>query len=137
MKKVVTGIFAILFLAFLASCSFSTAHIDDVKMCTRIANNQCTQDNPIFSTGTPEIFISCHLKNAPENTKVRFDWNYYGQKKFTIRSVTLNSGDKIGTLNLQASLSRPNNGWPKGDYEVAISIMDTDKEPVIKKFSVQ
>ncbi len=139
MKKITTSFFTVIILILLSSCDFSvsTAHIDDVKMCTRISNNQCPADNPTFSRNTPEIYVSCHLKNAPENTKVRFDWNYYGQKKFTIRSVTLDSGDKTGTLNLQSSLSRPTNGWPVGEYEVAISIVGVDKSPVIKKFSVQ
>jgi len=139
MKKIISSLFVVAFLLFLAACDFnvSTAHIADVKMCTRIQDNQCAADQPNFSKGTPEIFISCHLKNAPENTKVKFAWYYYGQKKIAIDAVTLSSGNRVGNLNLQSSLSRPNNGWPVGEYEVVISIVGMDKEPVVKKFTVQ
>lgn len=139
MKKTLLSISVTAMILFLSACSFnfSSARITDVKMCTHVSNNQCASDNPTFTRNTPEIYVSCHLKNAPENTKVRFDWNYYGQKKFTIRSLTLNSGNKTGTLNLQASLSRPNNGWPVGEYEVVITLVGLDKEPVVKKFTVQ
>ncbi|MCD4772246.1 MAG: hypothetical protein K8R41_02545, partial [Bacteroidales bacterium] len=66
-----------------------------------------------------------------------FAWFYYGQEKVRIDAVKLNSGDQIGTLNLQSSFTRPNNGWPVGEYEVVITILGTEKEPVVKKFSVQ
>jgi len=139
MKKIITNFVAIAFLMFITSCefNFSTANIDDVKMCTSINDNQCGSDNPNFTPSTPEIFISCHLKNAPENTEVEFAWFFYGQEKIAIDVVKLNSGDQIGTLNLQSSFSRPNNGWPVGEYEVIITILGTEKEPVVKKFWVQ
>jgi len=139
MKKIILSVFAVALLFWLSGCEFSatTAHVDDVKMCTSINNNQCASDNPNFSTNTAEIFISCHLKNAPENTKVQFAWFYNGQKKIAIDAVTMSSGNRTGTLNLQSSLSRPNNGWPRGQYEVVITILDSSKDPVIKKFTVQ
>ena len=141
MKKFAAKLFiaGIFLTAMLSSCNFSvsTAHIDDVKMCTRVSDNQCPADKPAFSRNTPVIFVSCHLKNAPENTRVKFTWYYYGKNKVKITSVKLNSGNKTGTLNLQSSLSRPTRGWPVGEYEVAISIEGVDKAPVIKKFSVQ
>lgn len=139
MKKTILSLFIGAFLFGLSACEFSvtTAHVTDVKMCTRINDNQCASDNPNFSTNTREIFVSCHLKNAPEDTKVKFAWFYNGQKKIAIDAVTMSSGKRTGTLNLQSSLSRPNNGWPRGEYEVVITIPDTDKEPVIKKFTIQ
>lgn len=120
-------------------CKFNvnTAHIDAVKMCDRLNDNRCTADNPTFSSNTPYVFISCQLKNAPKNTDVLFEWFYYGQKKMRITSNKVSSGDKIGTLNLQSDLSMPNNGWPVGEYEVVVTILGTDKEPVVKKFTVQ
>lgn len=139
MKKNLSILSVIAFIMFVSSCSFNvtTANIDNVKMCTSINNNQCSSDNPNFKSNTREIFISCNLNNAPNNTEVEFAWFYYGQKKISIDAVKLNSGDKIGTINLQSSLSRPNNGWPLGEYEVVITILGTEKEPVVKKFSVQ
>ncbi len=121
----------------LSSCNFSSAKIKDAKMCTSLSANLCNDDNPVFESTTAEIFVSCQLKNAPENTDIEFAWFYYGQQKISIEALSLNSGSNTGTLNLQSSINRPNNGWPLGDYEVVISILDTDKDPIIKKFSVE
>lgn len=137
MKKVINPFTLLGFALFFVACSVTTANIDDVKVCTSISDNQCPSDNPVFNTNTPEIFISCHLNNAPENTEVEFAWFYYGQQKIAIDAVKLSSGSKIGTLNLQSSLSKPSNGWPQGKYEVVLSIVGFDKEPFVKTFSVQ
>jgi hypothetical protein len=139
MKTLLSAIVIFALFLPLNSCdfSFSTAHIDNIKMCSSMIDNQCTSDNPQFNTGTPEIFISCQLKNAPENTNVEFAWYYLGKEKIKIDAVRLNSGDRIGTLKLHSSLMHPNNGWPTGEYEVMIRILDTSKEPVIKKFIVK
>jgi len=138
MKKQIITLLAAAAL-FMTGCEFnySSANIDNVKMCTSISDNQCNSDNPNFTPVTPEIYVSCQLKNAPENTNVEFAWFYLGQQKIKIDAVTFNSGDLIGTVNMQSSLSRPNNGWPVGEYEVVISIPGTEKDPVVKKFSVQ
>jgi len=115
MKKLVGTLAIVSLLVLYSACNVTTANIDDVKMCTSISDNQCAADNPVFEVSTPEIYISCHLNNAPENTEVEFAWFYYGQEKIAIDAAKLNSGSNIGTLNFQSSLSRPNNGWPEGD----------------------
>jgi len=137
MKKKFQSLAVISMFLFFAACSVTTANIDNVKMCTSISDNQCPSDNPVFNTYTAEIFLSCQLNNAPENTEVEFAWYYLGQSKIAIDAVKLNSGSNIGTLNLQSSLSKPFNGWPVGDYEVVLSIVGFDKDPIVKKFSVQ
>ena len=139
MKNSTSILLFLLFFFSMSSCNFNSAHIDidDVKMCTIITDNQCLSDHPVFSPSTEEIYVSCQLKNAPENTNIEFSWYYLGKQKIKIDAVTLNSGNKLGTLDLQSSLSRPNNGWPAGEYEVSIKILDTEKEPVIKKFNVK
>ncbi len=136
MKKRINLFALVSVILVLAACSATTAHVDNVKMCTSVTDNLCNQDNPTFTTTTPEIYCSCNLKNAPENTEVEFAWYYLGDQKIAIDAVTISSGDRIGTLDLQTSLSKPFNGWPKGKYEVAISIVGFDKT-VVKSFSVQ
>ncbi len=126
-------------LVLFSQCNFSvtTAHITNVKICAQIYNNRCESDNPDFSTETPEINVTCTLKNAPENTRVKISWYYLGQKKINIDEVVLNSGNNSKPLDLHSSLSKPNNGWPKGEYEVAIEIVDAHNEPVVRRFNVQ
>jgi len=137
MKKLMKSLAVISLIVFYSACNVTTANIDDVRMCTSISDNQCSSDNPVFGVSTPEIYISCHLNNAPENTEVEFAWFYYGQDKVAIDAIKLNSGSNTGTLSFQSSLPRPDNGWPIGDYEVVISIVGFDKAPIVKKFSVQ
>jgi len=124
-------------ISFLNACNFSTANISDIKVCSSINDNQCTTDKAIFNTNTPEIFVSCHLNNPPQNTQVEFAWFYLGDKRIPIDSVVLSSGENIGKLNLNSSLSKPNNGWPTGDYEIVITLLETEKEPLTKQFEVQ
>ncbi len=127
----------ILFLLILTSCNLNMVDIDQVKMCAFLIDNQCLSDISVFSPSTKEIFISCQLHNAPENTNVKFTWYYLGRQKIEIDAVRLNSGDQAGTLHFQSSLTRPNNGWPTGAYLVSIQVMGEGTEPTIKKFNVK
>ncbi len=139
MKNRLLSMLVVVALVVLTGCktNIDTIHVSKVKMCKHINGNQCYNDRPTFSPSTPEIFVSCQVKNAPEKTRVLFSWFYYGQKKVEITSSTVNSGKKTGVLNLQSSLSKPNNGWPVGEYEIVINIVGSAKEPAVKKFTVQ
>ncbi|MGK0411826.1 MAG: hypothetical protein ACJA1B_000008 [Polaribacter sp.] len=137
MKKAIHIFVTLSLVLFFTACNFSTANIDDVKMCTNITDNQCPSDNPVFSTTSPLIYVSCHLNNAPENTDVKMEWIYLGEQRLVIDAVLQNSGSNIGNLNIQSNLSKPTNGWPIGDYEIVLTIVGTDKEPNVKTFSIQ
>ena len=134
-KYQVIVILAIIVLSFFFD--LNSAHIENVKMCTELSGDQCTSDVPIFEVNSPQIVVSAELKNPPSDTQVEFTWNYVSNGTTKIDAVILNSGDNIGTLELHSSLSRPNNGWPQGDYEVVIKILDTEKEPIVKSFYVR
>jgi hypothetical protein len=120
-------------------CEFnvSTAKVTDVKICTALADGLCDNDNPVLSTAAMDIFASCILKHSVAETRVKFTWFYYGETKIEIDNVELNTGDKIGNLNLHSSLSRPNNGWPIGVYEVVIEVQTDNADPVVKQFSIE
>ncbi len=118
-------------------CSVSTARVTDAKVCTQLDGNLCTQDNETLPASAREIYASCTLKNAPENTDVKFTWYYYGDTKFEIDNVILSSGENFGNLDMYSSLSRPNNGWPRGVYEVTIEVVTDNAKPVVKQFNIQ
>lgn len=123
----------------LSACNFNvtTAHIENVKMCTEIKSNECTESIFTFQNTAQNICISCELENDPGNTLVTFIWKYNNNGEFMIiDEVTLNSSNKGTQVNLQSSLSRPYNGWPSGVYEVEIIIEDSQKEPVIQEFVI-
>ncbi len=128
-------ILALIILSFFFD--FNTAHIEDVKMCNTLNTNQCTNDKPVFDVNTPQIAVSCKLENPPMGTQVQFSWFYISDGRTEIDAVVVNSGEEIGTLDLNSSLNKPSNGWPKGDYEVIIKILDTEKDPIVKSFWVK
>lgn len=121
----------------LNSCEVSTARLTDPKVCTSLTEDLCENDMPEISTQAGELAASCKLKNAPPNTKVKFTWMYYGETKITIDDVTFDSGSEGTSLNLNSTLSRPNNGWPKGVYEVEMQILIENKKPLIKQFTIK
>ena len=41
------------------------------------------------------------------------------------------------TSTLPSQMKSARNGWPQGDYEVVVSIVGFDIDPIVKKFSVQ
>lgn len=136
-KYLLLIIVALIVLAIVFDVDLNSAHIENVKVCTQISGNLCDADQTFFQSNSPQIVVSCELKNPPTETKVEFTWNYLSNGITKIDAVTLNSGDNIGTVEMNSTLNRPNNGWPQGDYEVVIKILETDKEPAIKKFYVK
>lgn len=139
MKKFFT--YLILVFIIIVGLSFffdlNSAHIEEVKICDQISGSICQIDKAIFETNTPQIYVSCELRNPPGETQVQFSWYYLQNGRTEIDAVILDNGDEIGNVDMYSTLSRPNNGWPKGDYEVVIKILDTEKDPVIKSFYVR
>ena len=124
----------------LTSCEFevTTAHINDIKTCVYLSGDLCDSENLTFNTNDPQIYVSCKLKNAPENTLVTFIWTYVeGDNPIIIDKVTLNSSDYGIDVDMNSNLSRPNNGWPIGKYEIIIKIGNNDSTPHVKTFEVK
>ncbi len=120
-----------------SGCEYSSATISDAKICTSLNGNICSSDDEVIQGNPATIYASCALKYAPENTEIKFSWYYYGQTKIEIDNVILNSGTNGTDLDVFSSLSRPNNGWPNGDYEVVIQLMIEGKDPLVKQFKIQ
>jgi hypothetical protein len=128
--------FAMMF-SILSSCEVSTARLTDPRVCTSLTQDLCSNDMPEISVQADSLVASCKLKNAPPDTKVKFTWMYYGETKITIDDVTFDSGNEGTNLNLNSTLSRPANGWPKGVYEVEMKILIENKKPLIKQFTIK
>jgi len=139
MKKFFLILLAVIIGVVILSFFFDldSTHLEDVKVCDQIVDNQCPEDEPVFDVNSPQIVVSCKLGNPAPDSNVEFTWYYTTDGRTKIDAVVLNSGDHIGSLDLHSSLSRPNNGWPTGDYEVVIQILNTEKEPIVKKFYVR
>ena len=139
MKKFFLLIFTVIIIVIILSyfIDFNSSHIKEIRICHQIENHQCPNDEPVFDSQSPEIFLSCKLGNPIPETNIEFAWYYTTNIRNKIEVVILNSDDYIETLQIHTSLSRPEKGWPLGDYEVIITILNTKKEPIIKKFYVR
>jgi hypothetical protein len=115
---------------------FSTANVSDIQICDQLQGQLCGADNASLFANTPQICVSCKLKNAPQDTKVKFVWKYLEGDPVVIDEVILNTADKGMSLDLHSTLSRPYNGWPKGKYAVEVSIGENGDSPKVKRFEI-
>ncbi len=130
-------LFCTMMFSILSSCEVSTARLTDPMVCNSLTQDLCSTDMPEISVQADSLVASCKLKNAPPDTKVKFTWMYYGEDKITIDDVTYDSGNEGTNLNLNSTLSKPANGWPKGVYEVEMKILIDNKKPLIKQFTIK
>ncbi|HBL75702.1 MAG: hypothetical protein A2W90_17480 [Bacteroidetes bacterium GWF2_42_66] len=144
-KPIIISVIVIVAIFFILGGSFgeggcqfniSTAKLSDAKICTSLTGNLCDQDNLVLPASTPMIYVTCMLKYAAANTKVKFSWMYYGDTKFEIDNVVLDTGDKVSDLELHSNLPCPDGGWPTGVYEVVIQIQTDNAKPLIKQFNI-
>lgn len=141
MKKLLTAALVLLAAAVMGACAASSANLTDIRMCDNAdSEGACISDKSTFRTDTDEIFLSAQLENAPGDTKVTATWKYLGGEEGVdpqeIDSVTVTT-EEAGTLPFYSSMPAGDSGWPKGDYEVILTLGTDNSEPVSRKFSVR
>jgi len=139
MNKITFLLLIALLVSLQFSCNVSTATIKDVKLCTELSDQtQCGLDSPDFNVESPFLFVSCRLVYAPEDSEVTFTWYFMSKDPVKIDEVTMRAGDfgSGSTYYFSSYLSRPDAGWPSGDYEVHISLNTDNSAPVIKSFRI-
>jgi hypothetical protein len=78
-----------------------------------------------FATDTPKIFVRAHMTDAVKSgSKVVVSWiavdtGGVAPPNYKIDEVSL---DVILANVIDSALSKPDNGWPVGDYNVVFSI---------------
>ncbi len=121
----VLGIFC--FSSIFPSCS--TANLSDVKVCTSINGSDCSSSESSFPSETPVIYCSAKLNNAPDDTKVTFEWKHNGE--------SFGKADVAGGSGFVNSSYRPPSVFPPGKYTVTVKINVDNSEPVTKEFTVE
>ena len=123
----------ILMSLFFVECeiSISTAKLGEATMCTKVdeKTKKPVEKTDVFTSDTPEIFCSVKLSSAPSDTNIKSEWIYvkgeaenlsdYKIDEFTITTE--------GTKYVSFSLSRPNTGFPKGEYILKLYLNDEFK----------
>ena len=126
----------ILLSLFFIGCeaSFSTAKLGDAAMCTEVDEKtmEPIKKTELFTSDTPEIFCSVKLLSAHPDTSIRSEWIYvkgeaenlsdYKIDEFTITTE--------GTKYISFSLTRPDTGFPKGEYMLKLYLDDEIKKSV-------
>jgi hypothetical protein len=116
---------------------FTTASLSKATMCKSVDSETREPVEPtnVFSPDTPEIFCSVNLSNAPSDTEVSSEWIYV---KGELEDVSDYLIDKVsittdGTRYVSFSVTRPDNGWPTGDYKVVLYLDGNEKTSVTFK----
>lgn len=148
MKKKKLSVPAIVLLALmmmlvtsLAGCTFSvsTASLSEATMCKSVdtQTKRPVEKTDVFIPDTPEIFCSVKVSNAPPDTQITAVWVYIQGEAKDLTNYKINEYALTGsgTRYLSFSLTRPDKGWPIGDYEVRFFIDGQEKLTV--PFKVQ
>ena len=133
MKKIILActLITILFVSIGCSVRFTTANYSNIQMASEIddSNNKPINTTTIFDVTAPMLYVTGTLNNAPDGTVIKAEWLYIDNDPvISIDSVELEIKDV--TTDFYFSLSKPNNDWPTGKYEVKLYIDDEYKQSV-------
>ena len=132
MTRIILWVLPILVLAgWGCEFSISTAKLSDAVLCfgVDVVTKKPLDKADVFSQDTPEIFCSVKLSNAPSETSVKSEWIYVkgeveSLSDYTIDEFTLSAD---GTTYISFSLTRPDTGFPKGEYVLKLFLDDEEK----------
>jgi hypothetical protein len=113
---------------FATACSFSvsTANIQDAIMTNSIdADGKPGEEVVSFPADASVLYVSAKLRNAPDNTQIKFVWTYVTDNQ-KLAEIVVDSGD-ISDRYIYSNIE-PTVLLPEGDYMVQIFI-DERKEP--------
>ena len=126
------AVIAVLIAAFAlmgASCSVSTANVQNAVMTTGVDENGKPLDSvTTFAVGAP-VYAIAELHNAPDDTVITFVWYAAGQP---VDEVSLNN-----TMSDQYIQSSVDGITQPGDYSVEIYIDEREEPDAVLPFSVQ
>lgn len=136
-NKRIAILVVVLTIALVATaCSFSvsTANIEDAIMTDSIdADGKPGEEVVSYSTDAAMLYVSAKLRNAPDNTQIKFVWTYVTDNQL-IDEITVDSGD-ISDRYIFSNLE-PTAPLPEGDYMVQIFIDEREEPDATVKFVV-
>jgi len=111
--------------------SFTTAKLSEATMAQGV-NDENKPVNPTntFAPDSPQIWCSVKLSNAPEDTEVNSIWIYVGGELEDVTDFEIDQFSVVtdGTRYISFSMNRPDNGWPRGDYELGLYVDGKESE---------
>lgn len=117
----------------------SSRILGNVTLCQLNEQEDCITEMALLPVNSFGVRIKANVSTAPVGTIVNAQWRYVegrlGQS-IEIETVPLTkSSDSV--VWIQSSLKKPEDGWPIGEYEVALSVASDNPEIEVKRFFVQ
>lgn len=135
MKRILVALFYLICCVTLIGCSFSisTAKIEDAMMTTAVDDQGKPVDEvTTFAADAAQIVVSTKIRNAPDDTEIRFALFDSNQEQIT--EATINNEDLSDRYIY--CIFTPNGKLTEGVYKIEIYI-DENKEPdATVKFSI-
>jgi len=111
--------------------SFSTAKLGEATMCIKVdeKTKKPAEKTDIFTPDTPEIFCSVKLSRAPSDTSIKSEWIYVKGEAENLSDYKIDEFTMTteGTKYVSFSLTRPDTGFPKGEYILKLHLNDEIK----------
>ncbi len=138
LQPTTTLFFSLFIFVFLTVTCDAEPRITDVKLCTQSIDKQCPQDETTFQPTASMLYAGCKIHDANLSTQVQFSWYYVSGERILIDQALIRIGEiGVGVFhNLQSHLSKPDNDWPIGNYEVIIQTNHKNIPSVTKRFQV-
>ncbi|MET0101330.1 MAG: clostripain-related cysteine peptidase [Sedimenticola sp.] len=127
-QRTITSLWVLLLLCLWPITTAMAVQVTSLVTSESVSEADLVALNPTssFNSNTPEIHALAVLQQAEPGTRVKGTWisvdaiatpNYeIASKEFTL--------DKPGQARLHFALSRPDNGWPAGNYRLYLYIND-------------
>ncbi len=136
MKKITFILTAIMITALLAltgcNVSFSTANVKGAHMTSAMGEDGKPVDTVTSYAPDAKLVAVAELRNAPDDTKIRFIW-YQGTEK--VYEYPLDTQGK-SEVYISCTLT-PNEALPAGEYKVEIYVDEREKPDATVNFTVQ
>lgn len=79
-----------------------------------------------FTPDTEVIYCTAKMENAPPDTKIKYVW-YYTEPENDVEITTWEGkASEGGSGYIYCYLTRPDNGWPTGQYMVKVYLDDKE-----------
>ncbi|MDB5561858.1 MAG: hypothetical protein JWN11_1276 [Hyphomicrobiales bacterium] len=128
----IQAILAGAFVLLAATAAQADPHIGQTAFSLMDSNT--SQD--VFKPDTPKVVLHAELVELPDGTKVAADW--IAEKTDVVpANYKVDSAEIVATSAINEatfSMTKPNAGWPVGDYRVDLSI--DGKSAISVKFKI-
>ena len=102
--------------------------LSNAVMCTSVdlETGEPIEPTNTFTTTTPLIFCSVKVANATPDTMISAEWLYLREGDTDETGLLIADWNTTteGTQYIPLSITRPENGWPQGDYRLIFYLED-------------